>query len=174
MQELPLPDLLPKKIRISLFRPDCVDGGKARGFAPGHTGKDFLPLSEPKRKKVLVVEDTDSVQVMLRRWIINEGYDIELASNGPQALDIAAHSPPDLILLDVMMPGLNGYAVCRQLRESQGTKTTPIIVITALPAAMDSEEGKRSGANEVVVKPLNREDVMRRIKSYLGSVFARP
>ncbi len=131
-------------------------------------------MSEPKRKKILVVEDTDSVQVMLRRWITNDGYDVDLASDGREALAMAASGSPDLILLDVMMPGLNGFAVCRQLREYKGTKKTPIIIITALPAALDSEEGKRSGANEVVVKPLNREDLMRRVRSYLGSVFASP
>lgn len=128
-------------------------------------------MSEPIRKRVLVVEDTESVQVLVKRWIKNEGFEVDLASNGREALERAATIPPDLILLDVMMPGLNGYAVCRQLRQHEQTKSTPIIIITALPAAMDSDEGKLSGANEVIVKPLDREDLMKRIRSYLGSVF---
>jgi len=128
-------------------------------------------MSEPQRKRVLIVEDTESVQVMVRRWITNEGYEVDLASDGQEALLRVDANVPDLILLDVMMPGLNGYAVCRQLREHSTTKKTPIIIITALPAARDSEEGKLSGANEVIVKPLNKDDLMRRVRSYLGSVF---
>ena len=78
---------------------------------------------------------------------------------------------PDLVLLDVMMPGMNGYAVCRQLREYEPTKNTPVIIMTALPAALDSDKGKLSGANEVLVKPLERETLIRRLRAYLGSVF---
>ncbi len=131
-------------------------------------------MVDPKRKRVLIVEDSDSVQVMLKRWITNDGFDVELAANGSEALELAAHAAPDLILLDVMMPGLNGYAVCRRLRELPGTGKTPIIIITALAASSDSEEAKRSGANEVLVKPLNQEQLMRRVRSYLGSMFANP
>ncbi|HEY6950933.1 MAG TPA: response regulator [Bacteroidota bacterium] len=127
---------------------------------------------EPKRKRVLIVEDTDSVQVLIKRWITNEGYEVDLASDGREALERTASVTPDLILLDVMMPGLNGYAVCRQLREHEKTKSTPIIIITALPAALDSEEGKLSGANEVIVKPLNRDVLVQKVRAYLGSVFA--
>jgi CheY-like chemotaxis protein len=128
-------------------------------------------MTEPKRKRVLVVDDTGAVQVLIRRWITNEGYEIDLASNGREALERAATTPPDLILLDVMMPGINGYAVCRQLRENEQTKNTPVIIITALPTALDSEEGKLSGANEVMIKPLNPEELIRRVRAYLGSPF---
>lgn len=128
-------------------------------------------MTEPKRKRVLIVEDTESVQVLVKRWITNVGYEVDLASDGREALERVASISPDLILLDVMMPGLNGYAVCRQLRENEQTKNTPIIIITALPAALDSEEGKLSGANEVIVKPLNRDDLIRKVRAYLGSVF---
>lgn len=128
-------------------------------------------MTEPKRKRVLIVEDTDSVQVMMKRWITNAGYEVDLASDGYQALSRVESVTPDLILLDVMMPGLNGYAVCRQLRENEKTKKTPIIIITALPAALDSKEGKLSGANEVIVKPVSQDDILKRVRSYLGSVF---
>ncbi|HTP12481.1 MAG TPA: response regulator transcription factor [Bacteroidota bacterium] len=129
-------------------------------------------MSEPKRKRVLIVEDTDSVQLMVKHWLTGNGYDVDLASDGKEALDHVKDNVPDLILLDIMMPELNGYAVCRKLREMQQTRKTPVIIITALPTAVDSDEGKLSGANEVILKPLNREDLLRRIRSYLGSVFA--
>lgn len=130
-------------------------------------------MPEPKRKRVLVVEDTDSVQLLLKRWITSEGFDIDIVSNGGEALQHVASDPPDLVLLDVMMPGLNGYAVCRQIRDFEKTKKTPIIIITALPTALDSEEGKLSGANEVILKPLDKDHLLRRVRSYLGSVFSK-
>lgn len=128
-------------------------------------------MSEPKRKRVLLVEDTDSVQLLVKRWLTGDGYEVDVASDGIEALEKAKSNVPDLILLDVMMPGLNGYAVCRQLRENEQTKKTPIIIVTALPTALDSKEGKLSGANEVIVKPLNREDLIRKIRAYLRPVF---
>ncbi len=129
-------------------------------------------MSEPKRKRVLIVEDTDSVQLMVKHWLTGHGYDVDLASDGKEALEQVKVNVPDLVLLDIMMPELNGYAVCRKLREMEQTRKTPVIIITALPTAVDSDEGKLSGANEVILKPLNREDLLRRIRSYLGSVFA--
>ncbi len=129
-------------------------------------------MSEPKRKRVLIVEDTDSVQLMVKHWLTGHGYDVDLASDGKEALEQVKVNVPDLVLLDIMMPEMNGYAVCRKLREMEQTRKTPVIIITALPTAVDSDEGKLSGANEVILKPLNREDLLRRIRSYLGSVFA--
>ena len=131
-------------------------------------------MSEPKRKSVLIVEDTDSVQATLKRWIVNEGYDVDLASDGREALEHITSNVPDLILLDVMMPGLNGFAVCRELRDNARTKDTPIIIITGLHTALDSNEGKLSGANEVIVKPVDKDEITRRVRAYLGSVFTRP
>jgi DNA-binding response OmpR family regulator len=128
-------------------------------------------MIEPKRKRVLIVEDTDSVQMMLKWWITNDGFDVDVVSDGGEALERVSSASPDLIVLDVMMPGLNGYAVCRKLRELEQTKKTPIIIITALQASTDSDEAKRSGANEVMIKPLNKDDFIRRIRTYLGSVF---
>ncbi len=128
-------------------------------------------MAEPKRKRVLIVEDSDSLQLMMKWGVSNAGYDVDLASDGKQAIQMVQSSVPDLILLDVMMPGLNGFAVCRQLRENERTKHTPIIIITALTAALDSEEAKLCGANEVIVKPLSREDLVKKVRAYLGSVF---
>jgi len=131
-------------------------------------------MSEPKRKRVLIVEDTDSVQLMIKLWLASEGFEIDLASDGREAMKRVETTVPDLILLDVMMPGANGFEVCRQLRKNEPTKNTPIIIITALAAAQDPEQGKLSGANEVIVKPLEKEVLVRRIRSYLGSVFKQP
>ena len=131
-------------------------------------------MNEPKRKRVLVVEDTEAVQLMIRRWISLEGYEVDLVSTGQEALERIEVLAPDLILLDVMMPGINGYAVCRKLRQNERTKNTPIIIVTALPAARDSDEGRLSGANEVMVKPLDGDELVKKVRSYLGSVFSRP
>ncbi len=128
-------------------------------------------MIDPKRKKVLIVEDTDSVQLMVKWWVTNDGFDVDVVSDGREALERVASVKPDLIVLDVMMPGLSGYAVCRKLRELEQTKNTPIIIITALQAPTDSDEAKRSGANEVMIKPLNKDEFIRKIRTYLGSVF---
>jgi CheY-like chemotaxis protein len=128
-------------------------------------------MSDPKRKKVMIVEDTDSVQMMMKRWVMNAGYDVEVASDGLEALEKMKSETPDLILLDLMLPGLNGYAVCRQLREREETKKTPVIIMTALRAPTDSDEAYLSGANEVVIKPLAEAEIVRKIRHYLGSVF---
>ena len=128
-------------------------------------------MAEPKRKRVLIVEDSDSLQLMMKWGISNAGYDVDLASDGKEAIQMVQSSNPDLILLDVMMPGLNGFAVCRQLRDNEKTKHTPIVIITALTAALDSEEAKLCGANEVLVKPVSRDDLVKKVRGYLGSVF---
>ena len=128
-------------------------------------------MAEPRRKRVLIVEDSDSLQLMMKWGVSNAGYDVDLASDGKQAIQMVQSTIPDLILLDVMMPELNGFAVCRQLRENERTKHTPIIIITALTAAPDSEEAKLCGANEVIVKPVSREDLVKKVRAYLGSVF---
>jgi DNA-binding response OmpR family regulator len=128
-------------------------------------------MIDPKRKKILLVEDTDSVQLMMKWWITNDGFDVDAVSDGREALEKVMAATPDLIVLDVMMPGLNGYAVCRALRELENTRATPIIIITALQASADSEEARRCGANEVMIKPLNKDEFIRKIRTYLGSVF---
>jgi CheY-like chemotaxis protein len=130
-------------------------------------------MTEPKRKRILVVEDTDTVQMMLKWWITNEGFDVDIVSDGREALERVSSVTPDLVLLDVMMPGLNGYAVCRKLRALEQTRDTPIFIVTALQAPTDAEEAKLSGADEVIVKPLNKDDLLRKIREYVGSMFTQ-
>jgi len=129
-------------------------------------------MADPKRKRVLIVEDTDAVRLTMRLWLVAAGYEVDLASDGREALERVKAEPPDLVLLDLMMPDVTGYVVCRQMREFEKTKRTPIIVITALPAAADSSEARMSGADEVMVKPVEEVQVLQKIRHYLGaSVF---
>lgn len=125
-----------------------------------------------KRKRVLIVEDTDAVRLTMKLWLVAAGYEVDLASDGREALERVKAEPPDLVLLDLMMPDVTGYVVCRQMREFEKTKRTPIIVITALPTAADSNEARMSGADEVMVKPVEEMQVLQKIRHYLGaSVF---
>ncbi|MGB2868046.1 MAG: response regulator [Bacteroidota bacterium] len=128
-------------------------------------------MAEPKRKKVLIVEDTDSVLMVMKRWVGNMGYDVITAEDGREALEKVRKDPPDMVLLDVMMPEMNGFAVCRELRSYDTMKKIPIVIVTALPASADSDEAKMSGANEVVIKPVTQSDLTRRVRHYLGSAF---
>ena len=129
-------------------------------------------MPAPKRKRILIVEDTVSGQMLIKRWIINAGYDTEIASDGNQALTMAKANAPDLILLDVVMPELNGYAVCRKLRDIEETKKTPILITTGLHSSSDADDAKLSGANEVIVKPVEREALIKKIQQYLGAGLA--
>jgi two-component system cell cycle response regulator len=108
----------------------------------------------------------------MKLWLVAAGYEVDLASDGREALERVKAEPPDLVLLDLMMPDVTGYVVCRQMREFEKTKRTPIIVITALPTAADSNEARMSGADEVMVKPVEEMQVLQKIRHYLGaSVF---
>jgi DNA-binding response OmpR family regulator len=123
-----------------------------------------------RRKKVLLIDD-DRLIVMLFKDIIKAaGYDIETASMGKEAWDKIQHSHPDLIVLDVMLPEMSGFEIARRAKADHALKAIPIIILTALRSPSDVSEAKLAGADEVLLKPLNPEKLMERIKFY----FERP
>jgi len=124
-----------------------------------------------QRKKVLIVDDEESIITVLHRYVTNAGYDYMTASNGEEALEKISQEDPDLVLLDLMMPGLNGFETCRRIRANQKTKKLPVIIITALHSEADSADAKACGANAFLVKPVNTEELIRRIQQYIGSPF---
>ena len=123
------------------------------------------------RKKVLIVDDETSMVSVLQRHVSNAGYVYESASNGQEALDKIQREMPDLVLLDLMMPGLNGFETCRRLRADEKTKKLPVIIITALRSDTDSADAAACGANEFMVKPINADNLAKRLRLYLGSPF---
>jgi CheY-like chemotaxis protein len=128
-------------------------------------------MSEEVRKVVLIVDDQPSIVTTLKFQVMNAGFDVLVANSGEQAMKIITESRPDLILLDVMMPRINGWEVCRRLKANPATSEIPIFMVTSLHGDADTSEARNSGANEFLVKPIKTDDLIKRIKKYLGSPF---
>lgn len=120
-----------------------------------------------KRPTVLVVDDETSVTAVFARLLSREGYAVAIAHDGPSALVTVAHHPPDVILLDVMMPGLNGFELCRRLKRDPQTRLTPIVLVTALSAREQRIEGLEAGADDFLSKPVDTQELLARVRSLI-------
>ena len=118
-------------------------------------------------KKVLVVDDQKDNVFVLKDRLQREGYEILEAYDGKTCIKIAESEKPDIVLLDVMMPGMSGFEVCKVLSSSEKTKLIPVILVTALTEAEDLEEGFKVGAFDYVKKPFNRIELIARVKAAL-------
>ncbi|MCK9386979.1 MAG: response regulator [Sulfuritalea sp.] len=120
------------------------------------------------RSIILVVDDSPEILALMRALLENE-YDIKLADNGEQALKIVqSDAPPDLILLDVMMPGMDGYEICRILQQDPKTRDIPIIFLTAKNDAEDEAKGFHLGAVDYIAKPISFPIVMARVRNNIA------
>ena len=115
--------------------------------------------------RLLVVDDELPMRTALAETLKAEGYRVRTANNGTQALEIATTEAFDLILLDVMMPGLDGYAVCRALRERG--RLVPVLMLTAKAMVDDRVEGLDSGADDYLVKPFSLRELLARVRALL-------
>jgi class 3 adenylate cyclase len=113
--------------------------------------------------RLLVVDDEEPNRTLLRDPLENRGYDVEEAENGPQALRLIAQHCPDAILLDVMMPGMDGFQVCRRLKKDPQTAPIPILLVTALSARKERLLGIEAGANDFLTKPVDLQDLTLRV-----------
>lgn len=127
-----------------------------------------MPNSTAERKsRVLIVDDTPVNLASLGR-VLTEDYEVSVATGGEQALRIAkSESPPDIILLDILMPEMNGYEVCRRLKEDEGTRQIPIIFVTSKSEEEDETIGLELGAVDYVTKPFSVPIVKARVKNHL-------
>src|SRR6476619_4773779 len=114
--------------------------------------------------RVLVVEDDADIADVLRRSLRNEGYEVRTAADGVEALDVAAGFVPDLVVLDLGLPRLDGVEVCRRLREDGDV---PILMLTARAETEDRVTGLDSGADDYLVKPFERQELLARIRALL-------
>ena len=120
------------------------------------------------RKKILLVDDAETI-LMMERMILSKGsYDFVTAKDGEEAIEKALAERPDLILLDVVMPKLDGFTVCKRLRENEATRETPIIMVTTRGEAGNVEEGFESGCTDYVSKPINGLELLSKVKNCLG------
>jgi DNA-binding response OmpR family regulator len=124
----------------------------------------MLTQSDPTGGRVLVVEDDADIADVLRRSLRNEGYDVRTSADGVEALDVAAGFVPDLVVLDLGLPRLDGVEVCRQLRADGDV---PILMLTARSETEDRVTGLDSGADDYLVKPFERQELLARIRALL-------
>jgi len=118
-------------------------------------------------KRILVIDDLPENVFMLKDRLEHEGYGVLTAYNGKSGIEKAQNEVPDLILLDVMMPDINGFEVCKTLVSDSRTSDIPIILVTAKTDAEDIKEGLDAGANDYIKKPINKIELLARVKSEL-------
>lgn len=117
------------------------------------------------QNRILIAEDDEAVRSAIRRALEHEGYEVTVAEDGARALEISKNIPPDLYLLDVMMPKVDGLSVCRTLRHRGDT--TPIIVVTARHLVSDRVAGLDAGADDYLVKPFALDELLARVRALL-------
>jgi len=122
---------------------------------------------ERVRYKILVVEDENDIRELIRYNLLQEGFAVEEAADGAEALDRIERRRPDLVLLDLMLPRLSGLELCQRLRANPETMKLPIIVVTAKGAEVDRVLGLEMGADDYVVKPFSPREVVARVKALL-------
>jgi len=119
--------------------------------------------------KILLVDDSATVPMMERMILATERFQIVTASNGEEAQERARSEQPDLILMDVVMPRVNGIQACKALRQDPSTKHIPIILVTTRGEAETMEQGYESGCSDYVTKPVNSAELLSKIRSILGA-----
>jgi class 3 adenylate cyclase len=122
------------------------------------------PPAQPKYR-VLVVDDDPDMVGFLARLLQSEGMAVETAADGASALSLVGATPPDLVLLDVMMPGASGFDVCRQLKGDEATALIPVVLVTSLEDSESRVRGIEAGADDFLSKPVKREELIARVKT---------
>jgi DNA-binding response OmpR family regulator len=117
---------------------------------------------------VLVVDDEPMARTLLRLMLVRAGFEVFEAEDGYDALDKVSQNPPDLMILDVMMPGMDGFTVCESIRSDDQTASLPIIMLSAKTDTESVNRGLRAGANKYLTKPVSPEDLTRHVRDTLN------
>jgi DNA-binding response OmpR family regulator len=120
------------------------------------------------RKKILLVDDSSTVLLMEKMILSKCPYDLVTASDGQEGLDKAVAERPDLILLDVVMPRMDGFEVCRRIRQRDEMRGVPVIMVTTRGELKSVETGYQSGCTDYITKPINGLELLSKVKNYLG------
>ena len=120
------------------------------------------------KKKILAVDDDATALGALRQILVQKGYDVATAPNGHDALTALANGSFDLVILDVSMPGLNGYDVCRKIRQEDKTRDLPVIFLTAKGMLVDMTEGEEAGSDLYLVKPVLATKLLNMVGMFLS------
>ena len=123
--------------------------------------------SEITQRDILIVDDNSQNAELLEAYLEPLQCSVRIASDGIAALDQIKQKHPDLVLLDIMMPRMSGFEVCRRLKQDPDTRDIPIVMVTALNELADVERGVDSGADDFLSKPINKLELITRVKSLL-------
>ena len=128
---------------------------------------DTANAAAARRDRVLIVEDEPDVAELMRYNLAKEGYEVALVGNGAEALEQARRSRPDMILLDIMVPGLNGWEVCRRLKQDAHTRAVPVIMVTGRAEEGDKVLGFEMGADDYITKPFSPRELLARVRAVM-------
>ena len=117
---------------------------------------------------VLVVDDSPTEQHVLTQVLEKNGFETMVASDGEEAINLASSSQPDLILMDVVMPGMNGFQATRQLSRNPDTSAIPVVMVTSKDQETDRIWGLRQGAVDYLMKPVKQDDLLEAIRARIG------
>jgi CheY-like chemotaxis protein len=120
------------------------------------------------RKKILVVDDSSTVTLMQRMVLNRHAFDVVVANDGEEAIGMAKREHPDLILMDVVMPKMNGFDACRLIRQDESIRNVPIIMVTTRGEGTNIERGFESGCNDYVTKPINHTELLTKIHACIA------
>src|SRR5690606_19356712 len=134
---------------------------------PIHQHTVTTPAHSSGTHTVLIVDDTPANLSVLLECLGRNGYRVLVAEDGEDALEQVAHAPPDLVLLDVMMPGIDGFETCRRLRANPATRDIPVIFMTALTDTREKLAGFEAGGVDYITKPVQHEEALARVATHL-------
>lgn len=120
------------------------------------------------RKKILLVDDSNTMLLMHRMMLSGSGYELLIARDGVEAVDMALRERPDLIFMDVVMPQLDGLQACKRIRESPEMHATPIIMVTTRGEPHNIKDGYESGCTEYITKPFDKGELLQKLREHLG------
>ncbi len=119
-------------------------------------------------KRIMLVDDTETVLMFEKIMLSGHGYEVVTAKNGADALEKVASRPPDLILLDIQMPEMDGIETCRNLKNNPKTQTIPVVMVTTKGTPEKVEAAFMAGCNDYLTKPVDKLEFLTKVKSFLG------